>query len=62
MVIAVQTHEEYPEDIKFLCTSEAVSKHWRNGAITMVCYPIVLEIFRCLKGIEKSCILIKHQE
>ena len=43
--VAIRTREDYQEDIKFLCMSETVSTHRELGVITMVCYPIVMEIF-----------------
>lgn len=44
--VAVRTREDFQEDIKFLCTSETVSTHRGIGVITMVCYPVVLEVFK----------------
>ena len=43
--VAIRTREDYQEDIKFLCMSETVSTHRGIGVITMVCYPIVMEVF-----------------
>ena len=43
--VAIRTREDYQEDMKFLCMSETVSTHRGVGVITMVCYPIVMEIF-----------------
>ena len=43
--VAIRTREDYQEDIKFLCMSETVSTHRGVGVITMVCNPIVMEIF-----------------
>ena len=44
--VAIRTREDFQEDIKFLCTSETVSTHRGVGVITMVCYPVVLEVFK----------------
>ena len=44
--VAIRTREDFQEDIKFLCTSQTVSTHRGVGVITMVCYPVVIEIFR----------------
>ena len=43
--VALRTREDYQEDIKFLCTSETVSTHRGHGVITMLCYPVVIDIF-----------------
>ena len=44
--VVIRTREDYQEDIKFLCTSETVSTHRGHGVIMMLCYPVVLEIFK----------------
>ena len=38
--------KDFQEDIEFLCTSETVSIHSGVGVITIVCYPVVLEVFK----------------
>ena len=43
--VAIRTREDYQEDMKFLCMSETVATHRGIGVITMLCYPIVMEIF-----------------
>ena len=42
--VALRTREDYQEDIKFLCTSETVSTQRGHGVITMLCYPVVIDI------------------
>ena len=44
--VAIRTREDFQEDIKFLCASETASTHRGVGVITMVCYPVVLELFK----------------
>ena len=44
--VIVRTREDYQEDVKFLCTSETVSTHRGHGLITMLCYPVVIELFK----------------
>ena len=44
--VVIRTREDYQEDLKFLCTSETVATHRGIGVITMLCYPIVMEIFK----------------
>lgn len=46
MDAAVHTHKDYQEDMNFLFTSQAVSKHTRDSVTMMICYPTVLEIFK----------------
>ena len=43
--VAIRTREDYQQDLKYLCLSETVSTHRGVGVITMLCYPVVLEIF-----------------
>ena len=45
-VVVIRSREDYQEDLKFLCTSEIVSTHRGVGVITMLCYPVVLELFK----------------
>ena len=44
--VGIHTHEDYQQDVKFLCSSETVSTHRGHGVIPMLCYPVVLEVFK----------------
>ena len=44
--VVIRTREAFQEDLKFLCVSETVSTHRGIGVITMMCYPVVLEVFK----------------
>ena len=56
--VAIRTREDFQENIKFLCMSETVSTHRGVGVITMVCYPIVIEVFKTDKTMEMYGLII----